>query len=198
MDVDGFPLPNITKVKKDKRSVLNGYVFSGGKTHRDYSLFIRVAKDAQIKAIIICGEKYFKTLKDEGRGKVEIYSSVNYETFWSMVKEAKYVVVPVAEQNISCGQLVFLGAMSLGKAVVVPKVSATADYLKDGITGFFYEYGEYSSLLNVIERLENAPELVERVGRQAKKDVIRNYNVKDFVKRLEELMFIVLHEHYQA
>jgi glycosyltransferase involved in cell wall biosynthesis len=185
-------------VNKDKRSGLNGYAFAGGKTRRDYALFVRAANSARIRALIICGEKYFKTLKEERGEKIEIYPRVDYETFWRMLTEAKYVVVPLAEKYISCGQLVFLGAMARGKAVVVPRVAATADYIRDGITGFFYEYGEYRSLTSVLERLEREPELVGRVGIEGKKEVIKHNNAKDFVKRLEELMFTVLSENHQS
>lgn len=191
----GFSLPT---VKRDRSTGFNDYVFAGGKTRRDYKLFVHAAKDANIRALIVCGERYFKLLKDKRGEKIEIYPQVDYDTFWRMVSEAKYVVVPLTEKKISCGQLVFLGAMALGKAVVVPKVAATVDYIKDGITGFFYECGEYRSLRCVLERLEKQPEFVKKVGLQAKKEVIKNHNTKDFVKKIEELLFSVLSDNHRS
>lgn len=187
----GIRLPTVTG---DNRSGLNSYVFAGGLSHRDYAVFVRAANAARVRTLIVCGEKHFKTLKKERGEKIEIYPRVDFETFWKMLTEAKYVVVPLAEKNISCGQLVFLGAMARGKAVVVPRVAATSDYIRDGTTGFFYEHGEYRSLSRVMERLEREPELVIRVGKEAKKEVMERNNAREYVKRLEGLMFTVLSE----
>ena len=187
----GIRLPTVTG---DNRSGLNSYVFAGGLSHRDYAVFVRAANAARVRTLIVCGEKHFKTLKKERGEKIEIYPRVDFETFWKMLTEAKYVVVPLAEKNISCGQLVFLGAMARGKAVVVPRVAATIDYIRDGTTGFFYEHGEYRSLSRVMERLEREPELVIRVGKEGKKEVMERNNAREYVKRLEELMFTVLSE----
>jgi hypothetical protein len=68
------------------------------------------------------------------------------------------------------------------------------DHNTTGITGFFYEHGEYRSLASVLKHLEREPELVRRVGLEAKKEVMKRNNDRDYVKRLEELMFTVLSE----
>lgn len=185
----GIQLPPLTR---NERLESRNYIFAGGKSHRDYAIFLRAAKMLQKRVLIVCGEKYFKVLKKERGEKIEIYPWVDPKTFWRMLEEAKYVVVPLAEKNISCGQLVFLGAMALGKAVVVPRVAATTDYIRDGVTGFFYEHGEYRSLVRVMERLEKEPELVRSVGLEGKKEVAKRNNSRDYVKRLEELLLTVL------
>jgi glycosyltransferase involved in cell wall biosynthesis len=187
----GIRLPAVTE---DKGAGSSSYAFAGGISHRDYAVFVRAANAARVRALIVCGKKHFKTLKEERGKKIKIYPWVDSEIFWRMLTEAKYVVVPLSEKNISCGQLVFLGAMARGKAVVVPRVAATAGYIRDGITGFFYEHGEYRSLASVLERLEREPELVRRVGLEGKKEVMKRNNDRDYVKRLEELMFTVLSE----
>lgn len=177
---------------RNERPESLGYIFAGGKSHRDYAIFLRAAKVLQKRVLIVCSKKYFKVLKKERGEKIEIYPWVDPSTFWRMLEEAKYVVVPLAEKNISCGQIVFLGAMARGKAVVVPRVAATTDYIRDGITGFFYEHGKYRSLVSVLARLEKEPELVRRVGLEAKKEVIKPNNDRGYVKKLEELLFTVL------
>lgn len=185
----GVQLPPLTRNEKLESM---SYIFAGGKSHRDYAIFLRAAKVLKKRVLIVCGKKYFKVLKKERGEKIEIYPWVDPRTFWRMLEEAKYVVVPLAEKNISCGQLVFLGAMARGKAVVVPRVAATTDYIRDGVTGFFYEYGKYRSLVSVLDRLEREPELVRRVGIEGKKAVIKCNNAREYVKRLEELLFTVL------
>ena len=189
----GVQLPALTR---NERLESMSYIFAGGKSHRDYAIFLRAAKVLQKRVLIVCGKKYFKVLKKERGEKIEIYPWVDPRRFWRMLEEAKYVVVPLAEKNISCGQLVFLGAMARGKAVVVPRIAATTDYIRDGVTGFFYEHGKYRSLVSVLARLEREPELVRRVELEAKKEVIKRNNAKEYVKRLEELLFTVLSENH--
>lgn len=82
-----------------------------------------------------------------------------------------------------------MSAMAFGKAVVVPKVAATEEYILDGITGFFYKYGQRHSLLKVLNQLEENPKLAEAVGKSAREEIMRKYNAKDYIKNIEKMCF---------
>jgi glycosyltransferase involved in cell wall biosynthesis len=185
----GISLPRVENKRiRQKRN----YIFAGGNSHRDYDIFIKAVKTVGVNAIIVCGNKnYDKIIRDED-DRIKINSWVEHDEFWKTLSNSKYVVIPLAEKDISCGQIVFLSAMALGKVVIVPKVAATVDYVEDGINGFIYEFGNHRSLIKIIEYLEKQPEIIKRVGDEAKKYALKRADAKTYIDKLEDIMINVI------
>lgn len=71
---------------------------------------------------------------------------------------------------------VCLEAMSSGLAVVSSKVGGFEDAIKDGKNGFLVEQEDYQALAKKIIHLIENPSLIEKFGRQARKDAEDNYD----------------------
>jgi len=80
------------------------------------------------------------------------------------IARARLVVLPLPKVEYSLGQQTFLQSMALGKAVLLPKIPAVVDYIRDGETGFLYEAGNEDDLSRKLEKLLADPETVERVA----------------------------------
>ncbi|WP_319405965.1 glycosyltransferase [uncultured Desulfosarcina sp.] len=175
----------------DSNYLKEKYLFAGGKSHRDYETFIKTVTALNQHAIIISGNVDLKKAIKKNP-KIISFGFVEGKIFWNFVKASKFVIVPLSEKNISCGQLVILGAMSLGKVVIVPKVKATIDYIDDGKTGFFYDFKDHNSLSNVIRYLDLNPLTVSQVETLAKQTVNLKYGSKEFVQKIEKVILSLL------
>ncbi len=65
--------------------------------------------------------------------------------------------------------------MSMGRAVVAPRVPAVCEVLADGQQGLLFRPGDCRSLCRALECVLDDPELRERLGRNARRHVLRNF-----------------------
>jgi glycosyltransferase involved in cell wall biosynthesis len=128
---------------------LGDYVFAGGYTNRDYDRLLRCARRLpEIRFVLACSR--LNRLTESVPGNVEVQRDLAPAHFHSLLAGARLVVVPLAEDVGSAGQMVTLAAMQLGKPVVVADSSVVTQYVDNGVTGLVYERTSDASLRRVI------------------------------------------------
>jgi glycosyltransferase involved in cell wall biosynthesis len=78
-------------------------------------------------------------------------------------------------------------AMAMGKAVIASNVAALAEIVTPGLNGLLHEKGDAEALRVELERLLDNPELVERLGDQARQWVVENRDWKSLAQRIGDL-----------
>ncbi|MCP3426186.1 glycosyltransferase family 4 protein [Rothia sp. AR01] len=78
-------------------------------------------------------------------------------------------------------------AMAMGKAVVASNVAALAEIVTPGLNGLLHEKGDAEALRAELERLLDNPELVGRLGDQARRWVVENRDWKSLAGRISDL-----------
>ena len=140
------------KVKEELRN--DGYIFSTGRSNRDYNFLINALSSTDYKLRIACGLWNFD-------GKLPDNTTLLHNCYGEqMIKEMAHcmcVVIPLKDLNISAGQLVILQAMQLGKPVIVTRSKGVADYIKDGENGLLMNNCS-ADLLACLKRLDDAKE----------------------------------------
>jgi glycosyltransferase involved in cell wall biosynthesis len=76
--------------------------------------------------------------------------------------------------------MVLLSAMQFGKAAVVPRVGAVADYIDEDQTGIFYELGDDDSLVAAIRGLFDDERRIAEVGRSAREAYLARFTPPKF------------------
>lgn len=128
---------------------LGDYVFAGGYTNRDYDRLLRCARSLpSIRFVIACSS--LNSLTESVPANVEIRRDLNAGLFHKVLAAARLVVIPLADDVGSAGQMVTLAAMQLGKAVLVADSSVVTQYVDDGVTGLVYERTSDASLRRAI------------------------------------------------
>ena len=83
--------------------------------------------------------------------------------------------------------MVILEAMSLKKAVVSMNVGSVAELVKDEITGYLVEKGNYDLFISKLINLKNNEKNIELYGEAGFNLVEEKYNIKDYAIELEKL-----------
>ncbi len=157
----------------------DGYLFSAGRTQRDFPILLKVLSSLNIPAVIVAS-KNEKTIFKKAPPSVRIYFDIPKEDYLRLLAGAYLVVITLKEGIPSRGQVVLLEAMALGKPVICTDVPSIRDYLLDGVNGFLVPPGDAEALKSKIIHLYNNPQTLKKVGLKAYRIAVALFNTKRF------------------
>jgi len=157
------------------------YVFSGGRSGRDFNTLIKAIEGTNIKLKLVVGKD--EKLKEDIADNIEVFTEIDFRKYLELLKDARIVVVPLKPENRSSGQVVLLEAMGAAKPVVVTKTVGTEDYITDGHDGFFCSPHDVQNLRKLLLKLFYDIDLVKEIGRNARNTVEGKYLLENYVKQ---------------
>lgn len=128
------------------------YVFSTGRSNRNYDFLIEALAGTNFEIRIACNGYQYKGLSDTS--KVTILHNCFGRDMLRELSGAFCVVIPLGNVHISSGQLVILQALQLGKPVIVTENDTVKDYINDGENGYIIK-NERDALISRLERIED-------------------------------------------
>lgn len=182
LDVDRF---------KPQNGCPKDYIISfgyGGLETRDWpTLFEAFGKLNKKIELILIGKDRFSKKELKGLSLPVGVRTIPFsplETLKKYTESSLFVILPLPYRPHSHGQMSLLGAMALGKAVIVAKTPGITDYVEDSETALFYELANPIDLKEKIEFLLNNPTEIERLGINARKSVELHYNEKNMAQNI--------------
>jgi glycosyltransferase involved in cell wall biosynthesis len=155
--------------------------------HKGIDVLIRALPDDL--PLTICGrayhDGYFRHLQELARGKpVEFFNDADDEGVRALYQRAWANVLPSVyrdcEGNIHRAPELMgfslLEAMACGTPAISSRVGAMPEFIREGETGFVFDTPE--QLREQLRWLAGSPELVERMGRAARRTVEREYDLR--------------------
>jgi len=161
----------------------DGYVFSAGRSGRDYGSLIVALKTVSVPCVIV-GPK--GALEPISLGGLTVHTDIPKERYLSFLQGAKIVVLPLDPRwKVSAGQVVALEAQAFGKPLIVTDVPWIRDYVSSKST-ILVPPNDGNLLGQAIKDLYNAPfERLVRMGREAHEFVASNFSPFEFQKRFK-------------
>jgi glycosyltransferase involved in cell wall biosynthesis len=166
----------------------DGYIFSAGRTFRDYETLLKAAGGFPMRFVIVMGRKNLDSLTVAIPENVVVKVDVSVKEYAELLARSTFVVLPLSERVISVGQQVLLESMALGKAVIVTKVPGITDYLEDMVTGLFVNAGDHDELREKMVSLMNDRELIKNLGKSAREKVITYHQVPQYITDLIQVI----------
>jgi len=148
------------------------YIFSTGRSNRDWDFIISSFKNSKYNLKIACDE-----LKAKKDCNIEIYDDIFGLEMFSYLKNCYCVVISIADTNISAGQTVLIHAMNFGKPVIITASASLNDYIIDGYNGLIVSKNK-ESLLCAVEKLYNDKYLYDLLAKNGKEEFERKYSKK--------------------
>src|SRR3990172_1187546 len=162
----GIDVPHVS-------SMVDGdYLFSGGRSNRDYRTLFPAVDGLPVRVRVIAQKHNVANLAIPAN--VDINYS-DFDTFDENRRNAQFVVVPRDRPGESSGQLVLLKAMAFGKAVIVTKNDGLADYVEHEKNAILVKPHQSDDLRRAILRLTADVEMRRRIGAQARHDVLEKF-----------------------
>jgi glycosyltransferase involved in cell wall biosynthesis len=163
------------------------FLYSGGDSIRDYETLFEAVRPLPVRARILTHLKFPAGSVPEN---VEIVDDLNTsEEYFEPCARSMFAVVPILDEHLrSSGQSTYLGAMAMGKAVIVSDTPGVRDLIEDGTTGLLCRPGDVLDLRAAIERLLLDGDLRRRIGAQARRAVLGRYTHSRYWRHVFRIM----------
>lgn len=169
-----------------KKKADNGYVFSAGSSNRDYRTLFDSVTDLDVKVVVFA--KKYNVAGMSIPENVEMMYDVYGDEFYKYLLEARLVVVPLDDPELSSGQMVLLESMGVGKPVVASKVWGTVDYVQDGLDARLVNVGDKDAMHAAIKELLESDDKTAEFGVKAREVVREKFTVAQMAARVSETL----------
>lgn len=128
------------------------YVCAVGGEGRDYDTLIQaVRRTPQIKTVIVT--RGYNMPREQLPANVELHTELSGVDFWSVVKHAHAVIIPLLDAQTNCGHITLVGALLFGRPIVASRSAGIQDYVTDEVNALIVEPGDPSELRQAIETI---------------------------------------------
>jgi glycosyltransferase involved in cell wall biosynthesis len=142
------------------------YVFAGGRQGRDWATLLKAVEGLPYKVRIYTSNK----LAEDLPRNVSIHWVSRREFYEAGARSACVVVPLLAEPFRITGTTTFISSMACGKPVIVTEPFGAPDYMAQGVSGFYCDYGDWRSVRDYIVKLMEDKQLRLSVGAAAKRE----------------------------
>lgn len=142
------------------------YIFSYGKSDRDFDTLLRSVSSLNIKTFIL-SQKY-RPLVPVPENVSLIREHVSDEEMVRWIASGRMVVFPLKDYRVSAGQLSMLEVMALARPLIITENMATKEYAVHRDSALFFKAGNDKELADHIRYLWNHREAAEQMGQQAR------------------------------
>jgi glycosyltransferase involved in cell wall biosynthesis len=133
------------------------YLLAAGREHRDWSTLAAAARGLDVEIRVAGPAAVEPPLRALG--------SLPRERFLELLRDARALVVPLARDDVTAGQLAVLDAFSVGRPVVATRAQGTEDYVADEL-GLLVPPRDPEALRAGLARMA-APGVAEAMGAAA-------------------------------
>ena len=154
-------------------------VLAAGRSGRDYLTLARAVAGEDFEVTIVCDNREPLSSITESTN-VQILRNCYGECYFQQLRRCDAVVVPLAVEDISAGQMVIIQAMAYAKPIIVTRTPTIQEYLAEGKEGLMVRRGDPDELNRAIKQLRDDPALYSRLRRCARDAYERRHSQAAF------------------
>jgi glycosyltransferase involved in cell wall biosynthesis len=160
----------------------DGYVFSAGRTGRDWQTLAKAAAWCDTPFVGVMARQ--EAERTAFPPNFTVHADIPHDRYLQLLKRARIVVIPLHVHAYSSGQVALLEAMALGKPVICTKVLGTEDYVLHGSNGLMVPPGNEAELASAIQSLLSDTDLERCIAAEALQTVFREHTFETYVSRV--------------
>ena len=178
-------------IAKYRTSTGIGDIVTAGRSGRDYNTLASAIEGLQCRLRIICDLASSIAGINRSEQIVMVRDCFGGD-YIDMLARALFVVVPLAEDDVSAGQMVLLQASALRKAVIITRTTTTLEYATDGEDALFVDIGNVQQMRAAVQRLLEDVPLRDRLAGNARERFERCYTTEQYVRSMVAAINAVL------
>ncbi len=167
-------------------SIFSKKILSAGRSGRDYPTLINAIKNTDTSLQIITDGQVTTDGSATLSKQVEVVRGCYGGDYYARIKQARIVVIPLKDDDISAGQMVMLDAMAMGKPVVITKTHTTTEYFEENCGILLVEKGDIASMQRIITRLMKDDAFCSAMGKASAKTYDKKHTIKAYANGLSE------------
>lgn len=173
--------------EEDAPSLANGdYIFSAGRSQRDYRTLIEAVRGLDVEVVINARNFDLKDL--QAPENVTLNSYLPFDDYLNLLKQARFVVLPLKEEQHAAGETFMIQAMTAQKAVVVSKTYSSHEMIEHGVNGLLVPPADPLALRQAIQTLLGNPELALQIGQKARQDYLTRWSFPIVSQQIDEIL----------
>ena len=175
-------------LKNNSQSDLEGGIFCGGQSDRDFDTIILAFRNTNIPVTIVCPDNYEIAMLSLATNNITIkrFSEVSPRDYYDLVRQSFCVVVSLKSRHSSCGQLLFSFCMQNGIPIIASDSFGTRDYIKDKENGLLVPIGDHVAFQNAYKRLRDNKSFRLRLIDRSK-DIAESMTFANYLAKIEEI-----------
>ena len=163
------------------------YALSAGRSGRDYDLLIKVFTALGYPLHIVCDS--VSAVSDQGLpDNIKVLRSHYGGEYIKEIALAKLVIIPIAVDDISAGQMVLLQAMALHKPVIITDTPSTRLYCEHRKTALMIEKNSLVEMRAAVEVLWVDERLAENLAENGFVHFNSQHSMAVFVKNICDVL----------
>ncbi len=174
-------------VSNDQKNIMSvekkNYYLSAGRTNRDYDFLINAWPENGPQLYILCDVYSKKTTKEN----VNILRNVFGESYLKMLKECKALILTLGNENVSSGQLSFINALKMEKAIIVVENECIKDYAVDGENCIIVKK-DSQSFQDLIGKIETGMIDLSRLENKAYNYFKSHFTIENMAQQLGQII----------
>lgn len=163
-------------------STAEPYLFSGGRTDRDYRTLLEAVAGSGVRTVIAARPYAVRGLRLPAEASVSDLLAL--KEYVAVIAQARAVVVPLAQVNHAAGLSLVLDAMTLGRPVICSDIPAVRDYVAHGVTGVLVPPGDAAALRDAIAAVVGDRAYAEALGRAGRARYEEQFTFGAFARRV--------------
>jgi len=162
------------------------YILSAGRTLRDYGTLMRAIEGTGYRLVVVTSPHCLTGLSIPSG--VEVQLDIEASSLLQLIQGARFVVLPLQDRKISCGQRLLLMAMAQGKCCVVSRVPGMIDYVTDGVDGVLVPPRDPDAMRAAIRDLWPDQARLDAMGSQAQAAFEARYRIEHHAESVLSLL----------
>lgn len=155
------------------------FLFSPGRSNRDWDFLINSLKGTRYNLKIACDELESKIVDN-----IEIYNDIHDDAMWKYMKNCFCILISIKDTSVSAGQTVLVQAMQFRKPMIITKSEGlTKDYIINGYNGLVIDKNK-EDLLKAVEMLRSSPEFYKKITDNAYSNYLEKYSIYQLGKNV--------------
>jgi len=150
---------------------MQDYIFSYGKSDRDFDTLIRSVSRLNIQIYILSAK--YKPQVPVPENVCIIRDFISNKEMIQWIASSRIVVLPLNDYRISAGQISMLEVMALARPLIITENMATKEYAIHRQTALFYSAGDVKELTGHIQYLWDHPKVAENIGQKARESALK-------------------------
>lgn len=149
---------------KEYKIVKGEYIFSAGRSNRDWPFVFESLGNSKYSGKIICSEgNYIGKYSN-----LDVLSNISNEEYYKILSQAYCMVISIKDCSISAGQITLIQAMQFGKPVILTQSDGlTSDYVVNEENGLIVDKNK-EALLAAIDRLYSDSDLYKKLSKNGR------------------------------
>jgi len=191
-----YHLPNYVDLEEYQPSYENGgyILFVGNVDHyKGIMTLIEAIKDLpEVRLLIVGSGRLNSEIENLGLTNIEILGYRPHNDVVNILRAARFTVVP--SECYDNFPFAVLESMAMGKPVIGSNLGGIPETIDDGNTGYIFKNKDSSQLKEIIKKLYYNEELIEKLGRNARRVVEEKYSKETYLEKLLQIYDSLLNE----